>query len=70
MVVIPDETPVTVPDVETVPTAVLLLLHAPPEGELDNTRAAPSQTLLNPLIVAGSALMVTDLVTMQPEGAV
>jgi len=49
-VVTPAERPVNTPPVEIVPTAMLLLLHVPPEAELANVVVEPTHTVNVPVI--------------------
>ena len=56
MVVVPAEIPVTTPLEETVPTAVLVLVHVPPPVPLAvSVVVAPTHTVAVPLIVPGVA---------------
>ena len=67
MVDVPAVTPVTIPlDDPIVATAVLPLLHAPPEVPLVNVVVLPMHTESVPPILAGSAYTVTILVAAQP----
>ena len=67
MVVVPAAIPVTEPPEETVATAVLLLLHAPPDVALVKAATAPSQTATDDgTIATGVVLTVTGFVTKQP----
>jgi len=54
--------PVTIPPVETVACAVLLLLHVPPLVASDKLMVDPVHTLVGPLIAAGNGLTVTGAV--------
>ncbi len=65
MVAVPAETPVTRPDALTVATAVLLLLHTPPEVAFEYCVVEPTQTVFVPVVAAttGKAFTVTSLVT-------
>jgi hypothetical protein len=70
MVVVPEEIPVTTPPVETVPTAVLVLVHVPPAVPLAlSVVVVPTQTVAVPLMVPGvaSGLTVTTCVAKQPS---
>jgi hypothetical protein len=57
----PALTPVTTPEASTVATAVLLLLHVPPEAVLDNVEVVPEQKVVVPEIepASGATLTVT-----------
>jgi hypothetical protein len=59
--------PLTSPDVFTVDTPVLLLLHVPPVVVEDNEVVAPVQTVRMPDILAGVALTVTIVVLAHPD---
>jgi hypothetical protein len=58
--------PVTAPDVLTVPTAAVLLLHVPPVDVVASVITDCSQTVPGPVIVAGSGLTVTTAVLKHP----
>ena len=62
--------PFTTPEVETVPKAVLLLLHVPPLVASANARNEPTQVFGVPVIAAGVGLTVKGSVAMQPVGNV
>ena len=66
MVAVPAVTPVTIPDVPIVATAVLLLLHTPPVVVLLNVVVEVAQTIAVPVIVpaTGSGLTVTFTVVV------
>ena len=70
MVVVPEDTPVTIPALLIVATPVLLLLHTPPLVVLLNIIVDPTHTLVFPVIglTTGLAYTVTSLVTtaLQP----
>ena len=67
IVTLPALTPVTVPVLLTVATAVLPLVHVPPPVALLKVVVAPSHTELdNGDIAAGVIVTVTSLVTEQP----
>jgi hypothetical protein len=54
MVVFPSEIPVTTPVLAfTVPIALLLLLHVPPETLFDRVVLLDAQTVVVPVIAAG-----------------
>ena len=55
MVAEPALMPVMIPEVSTVPTAVLLLLHVPPEVALLKVVVLPMFTEFVPVTVAGLA---------------
>ena len=65
----PGATPVTIPDVPTVASAVLLLLHAPPPASV-KVLVKPTHTVAVPEIADGSGLTVIVLVIIQPEADV
>jgi hypothetical protein len=46
---------------------ILSLIHVPPAVELDSIVVDPSQTVMLPVIAAGSALTVTVTVRTQPD---
>ena len=54
MVVEPDATPETTPELLTIATALLLLLHVPPEAVLVRDNEEPAQMLAPPLILPAS----------------
>ena len=63
--------PVTIPELRlTVATAVLLLVHAPPDKVFDNVEVDPMHTFVLPDITAGNALTVTIATLAQPVGSV
>ena len=64
----PAVTPVTMPEVPTVATAVLLLAHVPPLTVLERDVVSPEQTLDEPEMVPaeGAAFMVTTMLRRQP----
>lgn len=68
MVVVPAATPVTTPEVFTVATAVLLLLHVPPDTVLVRATVRPVHTLVEPEIVpaVGAGLIVTGVILIHP----
>jgi hypothetical protein len=66
MLVVPAVTPQTVP-AETVATDGLLLLHAPPEVELDNVIQTPIQVVDGPVSAAGDVVTVATVDTLHPE---
>ena len=73
MIVVPVEIPVIIPlELPIVPTAVLLLLHVPPDIELANVIVLLVQTLPGPLIAPafGSGFTVILAITKQPVGSV
>ncbi len=55
----PPDTPTTRPDADTVATAVLLLLHVPPETVSVNVDGVPAQKALAPVIVPAEAPVIT-----------
>ena len=60
--VVPEPTPVTLPDPSTEPITVAVLLHVPPTVASVNAVMEPIQTSGVPEIAAGTGLMVTVLV--------
>lgn len=67
MVGTPAAMPVITPVLaSTVPRAVLLLLHEPPEIVLVNVVCEPAQTEVAPAITSGSGLTVTSVMALQP----
>jgi hypothetical protein len=64
IVVVPAPIPPTMPEVPTVPTAVLLLLHTPPEEASLNVIVAPAQRENVPIITAGIGYTVTIIDTV------
>lgn len=66
IVVTPADSPVTMPDELTVPTAVLLLLHVPPGTATDRADVLPSQTVVLPVIGGTAVITVTTDVVLHP----
>ena len=66
MVAVPLESPVTIPVGSTVPTAVLLLLQAPPATDSVKADVRPTHTVWVPVIAAGTAFTVTAVILLQP----
>jgi len=63
IVTVPPLTPVTIPEEELmVATPVLLLLHTPPPVALLNVMLAPGHTADVPVMAAGAAFTITDIV--------
>ena len=64
----PAVTPVTTPEVPTVATEVLLLVHVPPLTVLERVIVRPVQTLEEPEMVPaeGAAFTVTTILREQP----
>jgi len=62
----PAESPETTPEVLTVPTAGLLLLHVPPPGVAFNVVVLPIHTFIVPVIEAGAVFTVNGLIAKQP----
>jgi hypothetical protein len=60
---VPAATPVTTPEVPTVATAVLLLLHVPPGVASVNEVVEPAQTDVVPVIAPTEPPTVTTTVT-------
>ena len=65
MVAVPGAIPLMI-FADSVATAVLLLLHVPPEGELTKVVVSPVQMVALPLIAVGSGFTVTICVRLQP----
>ena len=64
--VVPALKPVTVPDVLTVPTAVLVLLQLPPAvASLSEVVAPPAQTIAVPEMLAGVTAAVFTVTTTE-----
>ncbi len=60
MTVVPDETPVTIPElVPTVATAVLVLLHVPPVTASLSVVVDPTQMVVVPAMGPGGAVIIT-----------
>ena len=74
IVVVPADTPVTVPPAEpeatTVATGVLLDTHPPPGGVSASSTVAPTHTVPGPVIVPGDKLTVIVVVAVHPVVAV
>ena len=67
MVITPEVTPVTMPDVAPmVATPVLLLVHVPPEVASVNVVVKPTHTFVVPPIAAGFGLTVKLVTAIQP----
>ena len=64
IVVVPEVRPLTTPEVPTVATMVLVLLHAPPVAASANAVDKPAHTVAVPVIVPapGAGLTVTTIV--------
>ena len=69
IVAVPASTPVTTPDASTA-AFVLPELQVPPGVALARAVVSPSQTVIVPVIAAGSGLTVTSAVVMQPSAEV
>lgn len=70
MVAIPEDIPLTIPVVPTVPIAVFEDDHTPPDVELESVVVEPVHTLVAPPVVAatvGVALTVTIFVAVLPH---
>jgi hypothetical protein len=65
-VALPAATPVTIPDVPTVATPVLLLLHVPPEAALLNVADNPTHMLGVPVIAAIGETVATIVLLHAP----
>jgi hypothetical protein len=63
--VVPADTPETTPPVPIVATAVLLLLHEPPNTASLSVIVVPSQTAWGPRIAVGADATVTTYVDVQ-----
>jgi hypothetical protein len=63
IVVTPEVSPVTVPELETVPTIGTLLLQVPPPVVLDKLIVDPIHTEVGPLIAAGVRFTVIGVLT-------
>ena len=63
IVAVPLSTPVTMPLAETIATAVLLLVHVPPEGVHESVVLAPTHTVAIPVIAEGLGNTVIVRVT-------
>ncbi len=70
MVLLPAVTPVTLPDVELTVALLLLLVHVPPVTASASVVLRAVQTLVIPVIAAGTGLTVNDVVFIQPVGSV
>jgi hypothetical protein len=68
MSVVPGDIPVTTPAEETVPTAAVPLIHAPPVEVVLKVVVAPGQTDKMPVIGTGVGLTVMFLYAKQPVG--
>jgi hypothetical protein len=66
IVVVPADTAETTPVLLTVATAVLPLLHEPPDVELVRFAVAPTHNVVDPLIADGAAFTVIAFVAAQP----
>lgn len=66
MIVVPPETPVTVPEELTVATAGLSLLHSPPMLPLDSAILLPWQMVLLPPFIGTGGYTVVNNVSAQP----
>jgi hypothetical protein len=66
--VVPALSPVTTPDVDTVPTAGVLLLHVPPVVVLVRVVVPFTQMLVMPVMTAGSGFTVIVALLTQPVG--
>ena len=67
MMVVPVETPDTMPVVlPTVATDILLLAHTPPPTASPNALVPPRHTLGVPVMAVGAALTATVAVEIQP----
>ena len=70
MMLLPAVTPVTLPDVELTVALPLLLVHVPPVMASLSVVLRVVQTLVIPVIAAGTGLTVNDVVFIQPVGSV
>jgi hypothetical protein len=65
--VVPELRLVTIPvEGSIVAAVVLLLVHVPPEGELESVVVYPVHTPNEPVIAPGRALTVTTAVALHP----
>ena len=67
---VPAVTPVTTPEPEPTVALALLLLQVPVPVASLSVVVRPTQTFMVPVIEAGSGLMVTKVVLIQPVGNV
>jgi hypothetical protein len=67
MVVIPPETPVTIPEAPTVATDVMLLLHEPPGVTSLNDVVTPMHKLVSPVMGNGNGLTIINAVVAAPH---
>ena len=65
---VPGAIPVTTPLLPIVPTAVLLLLHVPPEVASESVVAELTQTEEAPKIEGGKGLTVKAVIVAHPVG--
>ena len=70
MSVVPAVMPVTSPEPDTVPTAGVELLHAPPGVVLLSVVVSPTHTDVVPVIADGMPFTVTTAVVIQPAADV
>ena len=66
IVVVPGVRPVTIPEPDTVATAILELLQPPPNGVLVSVIVLPAHTVVGPPIAPAAVLTVTTAVVIQP----
>lgn len=67
MLVVPGEIPVTTPEAEIVPTAVLLLLHVPPCVASVSVEGNPLHIIALPEINAADEFTVYPIVAAVPQ---
>ena len=67
MVAVPAETAVTRPEPSMAATPVLLLVHVPPLVAFASVVVRPLQTLVLPVMTAGTAFTVSVVVAVQPS---
>jgi hypothetical protein len=71
MVVVPPDTPLTMPlDAPTVATAVALLVQVPPPVASLRAVVDPGQTVVVPVMEGTEAFTVTAFIAIQPVGSV
>lgn len=62
---VPAATPDTTPEVPTVATMLLLLVHVPPEGVAINELVVPTHRVVVPVMALGAEFTVTTIVFWQ-----
>lgn len=66
----PADTPVTIPDALPTVALALLLLQVPPAVPFASVVAAPTQTVVEPVIAGSAASTVTVVIAWQEAGLV